>query len=285
MLSDGVLTSEPVNSVSLEAELFFHKLIVVCDDFGRMDARAVVLLARCYPLRLDTISASMVYGWLADLARAGLIQLYEAEGKQYLAISKWDEHQRIRAKHSKFPAPPPQSAAIRRDSPQNAPVVREARSEKREARKKHEAAPAGEPLVLHPVSPKGPGDHRAFVEWFDAAYQAHHGASPSWGKKQGEWVKQLLKAHGLAEAIRRAEIMFSPGCPDWIAKGGRSLGTLVSQFDNLAQPAKHGKPEVVDEQFRADARRLGLPIDGPDPPETGSLLLPPIKSSRYTRST
>jgi hypothetical protein len=35
----------------------------------------------------------------------GLIQIYEVDGKSFLLFPKWDKHQRIRAKRSKYPAP------------------------------------------------------------------------------------------------------------------------------------------------------------------------------------
>ena len=40
------------------------------------------------------------------LASAGLVALYEYEGKPYLYIPTWTKHQNVRAKRSKYPEPP-----------------------------------------------------------------------------------------------------------------------------------------------------------------------------------
>ena len=79
-------------------------MLVQCDDFGRMDARDEILRARCFPLRLDRISAKDISGFKKALTEAGLIQVYETEDGLYLQVIKWDKHQQVRAKHSKFPA-------------------------------------------------------------------------------------------------------------------------------------------------------------------------------------
>lgn len=105
ILSDSLLTSETLDELCPSQENLFYRLLVVVDDYGCTDARPVVVLARCYPLRISKISVEDMKTWLLDLARVGLITLYQAEGKEYLQVSKWEKHQRVRNKRHKYPLP------------------------------------------------------------------------------------------------------------------------------------------------------------------------------------
>ena len=105
ILKETICTSSTINELSAEDEAFFYRLIVQCDDFGRMDARPAIIRAKCYPLRLDAVGESKVKQMLARLAKAGLVQLYAVDGQDYLQMTTWDKHQQVRAKRSKYPAP------------------------------------------------------------------------------------------------------------------------------------------------------------------------------------
>ena len=80
-------------------------MVGCCDDFGRFDARPAIVRAHCFPLALDRVSLSNVSEWLQKLVKVGLIVIYTVDGKEYGAMSKWDNHQRIRNKRSRFPEP------------------------------------------------------------------------------------------------------------------------------------------------------------------------------------
>jgi len=103
ILKDSICTSPNIDALSREAEAFFYRLLVQCDDFGPMDARPAILRARCYPLRLDAITDKHVSAWLAELVRADLVMLYTVDGRQYLQMRTWERHQQVRAKRSKYP--------------------------------------------------------------------------------------------------------------------------------------------------------------------------------------
>ena len=47
ILKDSICTSPNIDRVDRDAEVFFYRLIVRCDDFGRMDARLPILRAKC----------------------------------------------------------------------------------------------------------------------------------------------------------------------------------------------------------------------------------------------
>lgn len=131
ILKDSICTSDNLDVLTAEQEVFWYRLLVQCDDYGRMDARPSVLRARCFPLRLDQISEADVVGYIAALVAASLIIVYQIDSKPYLQIATWDKHQQIRAKRSKYP--PMISSDISRkhplsDAPEN-PIQSESKAE------------------------------------------------------------------------------------------------------------------------------------------------------------
>lgn len=104
ILRDGILTSARVNSLRENAELFYRRLMSVVDDFGRYDARANLLRVVCYPLKVDSVREADISRLLAEVQQAGLLALYEVDGRSYLQMM--DFRQQIRATTSKYPPPP-----------------------------------------------------------------------------------------------------------------------------------------------------------------------------------
>ncbi len=103
VLREGILTSERVSSLDWPAEVFYRRLMSVVDDFGRYYAKPELLRAACYPLHLDKVGNSDIGKWLADCAGAALVRTYTIEGKEYLELADFRQHQRAVA--SKFPHP------------------------------------------------------------------------------------------------------------------------------------------------------------------------------------
>jgi len=103
ILKDSICTSPNIDALSREAEVFFYRLLVQCDDYGRMDARPAILRAKCYPLQVDTVPQDDIRRWLAELVQAQLVILYRVDGGDYLQMRTWERHQQIRAKRSKYP--------------------------------------------------------------------------------------------------------------------------------------------------------------------------------------
>lgn len=100
----GILTSDRVDKLDSESEVFYRRLIGVVDDFGRYDARPTILIAHCFPLRIDRITQDRVKNWLSSCVKAGLIVVYEVDGHAFLELFNLGD--RRRAKYSKYPAPP-----------------------------------------------------------------------------------------------------------------------------------------------------------------------------------
>lgn len=104
-IKESICTSETLSMLTAEAERLFYRLIVNCDDFGRMDARAEIIRSKCFSLITDKIAISQIEEWLSELVKVNLIILYENDGKRYLQFVTWDKHNRRRASDSKYPAP------------------------------------------------------------------------------------------------------------------------------------------------------------------------------------
>lgn len=103
ILKESICTSDSIDQLSAFQETMFYRLIVNCDDYGRIDARAKILAARLFPLK--DIRAAQIEDALRALTSAELVILYEVDGKPFLQMKTWDKHQQIRAKKSKYPAP------------------------------------------------------------------------------------------------------------------------------------------------------------------------------------
>ena len=104
-LKPGIRDSGHIEGLSgsPDAEITYYRLLVTVDDFGRFDARPLMIKAACYPTRLRA-TADKCMQWLESLRDVGLIILYEVDSKPYLQITKWDN--KPRAAVSKYPDPP-----------------------------------------------------------------------------------------------------------------------------------------------------------------------------------
>ena len=104
IIKESICTSDTLNALPWFEQVFFHRLTVVCDDYGRFDARPKILKSRLFPLR-DDVGAAAINAAIQALHQAGLIQLYQVEDKPYLYLTTWNKYQRVRAKRSKYPPP------------------------------------------------------------------------------------------------------------------------------------------------------------------------------------
>lgn len=103
ILKESIRTSDSINSLSWFEEVLFYRLIVSCDDFGRFDGRKAIIKGNCFPLK-SGVTEKQIEEALDKLVTAGMVCRYEANGKPYLQLLSWEQHQQIRAKKSKYPA-------------------------------------------------------------------------------------------------------------------------------------------------------------------------------------
>lgn len=102
IIREGYLASDAVNTLSAEEERFYFRLYLVVDDFGRFEARPELLRSRCYPLKTDSIRTADITRSLAACEKAGLVVVYQVDGRRYLQVEKFKQRTRTT---SKCPSP------------------------------------------------------------------------------------------------------------------------------------------------------------------------------------
>ena len=104
ILKESICLSEQIDSLTWYEEVVFYRLIVNCDDYGRFDGRISVIKSRLFALK-ENLTHKQISDAIGKLASIGLVVLYEYEGKPFLYLPTWNEHQNVRAKKSKYPEP------------------------------------------------------------------------------------------------------------------------------------------------------------------------------------
>lgn len=94
--------SESIDSLDVNAERFFTRLIMKVDDYGRYFSNPKLLKSNLYPLKSD-IRETDISRWLTACEKAGLITLYNVAAKGYLQIENFK--QVLRQKVEKYPSP------------------------------------------------------------------------------------------------------------------------------------------------------------------------------------
>ena len=135
VIKETIKTSKNVNALSdFQFRVWIH-LILSADDYGRGNADPELVKNLAFPRRKG-ITEKQLFDALHVLANMGMVSLYEVDGEPYYYFPKWSEHQRVRQKVSKFPAPEdadklPQVAADCGELPQIAADGGEVRPEYR----------------------------------------------------------------------------------------------------------------------------------------------------------
>lgn len=97
--------SDTVSALPLRARLTWIGLWTHCDDYGRCRDNTKLIKAAVWPL--DDVSIRDIEIDLNTLADRGLIYRYVVDGKNYLAVTSWAEHQKVdRPSKSPIPSPP-----------------------------------------------------------------------------------------------------------------------------------------------------------------------------------
>lgn len=99
LIRDGILESEAINSVTVEAKWLYMVICLSADDLGLFEATEFKLS------RKSDLKKESVLNCLNLLSDAGLIRLYEVENKTYGFIPKF--RQRLQIKRAKHPQPHP----------------------------------------------------------------------------------------------------------------------------------------------------------------------------------
>lgn len=103
IIKESICTSENVDQLTAFQETAFVRLIVNCDDFGRFFGNPKILASRLFPLK--NVTPEEMTETLKALVSADLVTVYEVDGKPFVQMNTWADHQQTRAKKSKFPEP------------------------------------------------------------------------------------------------------------------------------------------------------------------------------------
>lgn len=104
MLKESIKTSTEIDKLSWFEECVFYRLVVTVDDYGCYDGRVIVLRNELFPTK-DCITRKNVEDAIEKLESVNLLVRYEADGKPYIYLPTFGDHQRLRNKHRKYPAP------------------------------------------------------------------------------------------------------------------------------------------------------------------------------------
>lgn len=102
ILKESICRSDTIDQLTWFEEVLFYRLIVSCDDYGRFDGRPAVIRGTCFPLK--DITCKSIADALQKLTSVGLVREYYVQGRPYLQMITWGDHQQVRAKKSKYPA-------------------------------------------------------------------------------------------------------------------------------------------------------------------------------------
>lgn len=105
ILKESICTSADIDAMGWFTEVFYYRLLVNCDDYGRMDGRSAILRAKLFPLR-DDITQADIEAAVEALEALGCLARYTVSGAPYVRLPAWAKHQRIRQVREKYPPPP-----------------------------------------------------------------------------------------------------------------------------------------------------------------------------------
>lgn len=99
-------SSRSLASCSRDARWVFVGLFTLADDEGRLHDLPKQIAGALFPHE-DDVTASMVAGWIDELVQADCVRRYEIDGRRYLHLPGWRDHQKIsKATPSRIPDPP-----------------------------------------------------------------------------------------------------------------------------------------------------------------------------------
>lgn len=102
IVREAILSSEKIASLGWAEEVLYRRLMSIVDDYGRHEANPKLLRSKCYPMQIDDVTVIQVSSWLTACQKAGVLVVYQSEGKMYLQINNFGQQQRSA---SKCPAP------------------------------------------------------------------------------------------------------------------------------------------------------------------------------------
>lgn len=107
MVRGGIISSQRMANLPWFAQVFFHKLLHVCDDAGRFEAEPTQLRPALFGAALQKVSERDVQGALVACHQAGLVKLYTVEGRGFGEVRKFGQ-EKLKSRTVLYPGPEPQ---------------------------------------------------------------------------------------------------------------------------------------------------------------------------------
>lgn len=103
LVKPGLFANEELAALSVRSRLLFVGLWTLADKRGRLEDRPMRIKGALFPYENVPLERH-----LAELASAGFITRYVAEGEKYIQIWRFEAHQKphVNEPESKIPAPP-----------------------------------------------------------------------------------------------------------------------------------------------------------------------------------
>ena len=260
IIKESICVSEQIDELNPFEETFFYRLLVNCDDYGCMDAREKVLVAKLFPLK--AVKAADILKALVRLAEVDLIGLYDVNGHPYLKVLKWSDHQRVRVSKHKYPEPTEEQLSVARSNlRQLAATCGETR---RIAANRGNLRPESNPIQSNPnpntnpnpnPNPNPPTDTDANFDRFWASYPkrvARQDAMKAWKKinpdtELVEMIIDKLEKWKASDEWNREGGQYVPHAATWL--NGRRWDDEVPEKKDA--PAARPAPvkQVVAQQY------------------------------------
>lgn len=113
MIRRALVDSDRFNELGWMEQNFYFRLLLTADDYGLFDARLSVLRAQLYPVSGGRVREADLQRALAESERAGLIRLYEVEGKVYGQVLRYGQR---RLSRPRYPLPTEEHGGSRRNT-------------------------------------------------------------------------------------------------------------------------------------------------------------------------
>lgn len=105
LLKPGFFTNEELSTIPMLGRLLFAGLWCLADREGRLEDRPGRIRAELFPY--DPIAPAEINGLLGELETLGFIFRYEIEGKSYIQIGAFAQHQKPHMREAASVIPPP----------------------------------------------------------------------------------------------------------------------------------------------------------------------------------
>ena len=190
IIKETIKSSPEIDELSWFEEVVFNRLIVTVDDYGCYDGRVIVLKNALFPTK-DNVTKKAVEDAIEKLERVKLLERYEAEGKPYIHLTTWEEHQRIRNKHRKYPVPGIDGDSLTNDGQMSADCQLESEYEY-ESKSEKESTKKFAPPTLEEVEEycRERNNHLDAKRFFD--YFNEGDWKDSNGKKVKNWKQKII---------------------------------------------------------------------------------------------